>query len=131
MRQTHRAEPARGQLLRDAAVTFGTVLLAWAAFDDITTDNDTNFTIEWFALAMCGVWLLIVSWRLLRSEHRLLGSVSVVVIVATVIAGSTIGLSSSPLQAAYLTIFGGLLWFVGLAAILAGRAWRSADQHAP
>jgi len=130
MQQKHRAELSRQELFRDAAVALATVLLAFAAFDDITTDNDSNFILEWVVLAVCAVGLLIVSWRLLRSDHVWLGSVSLVVLVATVVAGSTIGLSSSPLQAAYLTIFAGLLWFLGLAATLTGLAWRRAAQPA-
>ena len=35
-------------------------------------------------LAACAVWLAIASWRLVRSEHRCLGAVSLVVLVAAV-----------------------------------------------
>jgi hypothetical protein len=111
-------------------VTLATVLLAFAAFDDITTDTATTFTFEWFGLAVCGVWLFIMSWRLLRSEHRWLGSVSVVVLVVAVGAGSSIRPGTSPFQVEYLTTIAGLLWFLGLVAILAGQAWRRADRHA-
>jgi peptidoglycan/LPS O-acetylase OafA/YrhL len=127
----HRAEQSRRQLLRDAAVTLATVLLAFAAFDDITTDTATTFTFEWVGLAVCGVWLLIVSWRLLRSEHRWLGSISVVALVAAVGAGSAIRPGTGPFQIEYLTTIAGLIWFLGLVGILTGQAWRRrADQHA-
>ena len=130
MTRGHRAEPSRRQLLRDAAVTLATVLLAFAAFDDITTDTATTFTFEWFGLVVCGVWLLIVSWRLLRSEHRWLGSVSVVALVAAVGAGSSIRPGTGPFQVEYLTTIAGLLWFLGLVAILTGQAWRRVDRYA-
>ena len=130
MTRIHRPELSRRQLLRDAAVTFGTVLLAFAAFDDITTDTATTFTVEWSSLAVCGAWLLSVSWRLLRSEHRWLGSISVVVLVAAVGAGSSIRPGTGPFQVEYLTTIAGLLWFLALAAILTGQAWRQADRHA-
>ncbi|MEX2284085.1 MAG: hypothetical protein WEE89_16480 [Gemmatimonadota bacterium] len=131
MRQKHRAEPSRRELFRDAAVTLATVLLAYAAFDDITTDNSTNFTFEWVGLAVCGAWLLIVSWRLLRTDNFWLGSVSVVVLVAAVVAGSSIRPGTGPFQVEYLTTIAGLLWFLGLAAMLSGLAWRRADQRVP
>ena len=109
MTHGHRAERSRRPLLRDAAGTLATVLLAFAAFDDITTDRATTFTFEWVALAVCGVWLLTVSWRLLRSEIRWLGAVSVVALVAAVGAGSTIRPGTGPFQIEYLTTIAGLL----------------------
>lgn len=130
MTHGHRTESSRRRLLRDAGVTFATVLLAFAAFDDITTDRASTFTIEWVALVVCSVWLLTVSWRLVRDEHRWLGSVSVVALVAAAGAGSTIRQGTGPFQIEYLTTIAGLLWFLGLAAILTGQAWRRTDQHA-
>ena len=86
----NRAGQSRGQLLRDAVLTFTAVLIAFAAFDDITTDTATTFTSEWLGLGVCAAWLLIVSWRLVRGERRWLGSVSVIALVVAIGAGSTI-----------------------------------------
>ena len=130
MMYRHRAERSVQRSLRDAVVTVVTVLLAFAAFDDITTDNATTFTIEWVSLAVCGVWLLIVSYRLLRSRHRWLGSASGVALVAGVGAGSAVSPGTGPFQIEYLTTVAALLWFLALAGILTGRAWRRADQRA-
>jgi hypothetical protein len=116
--------------LRDAAVTLVTVLLAFAAFDDITTDNATTFTVEWVSLAVCGVSLLIVSCRLLWSRHRWLGSASGVALVVGVGAGSAVRPGTGPFQVEFLTTVAALLWFLGLAGILTGQAWRRADQRA-
>jgi len=55
---------SRSQLLRDALLTLTAVLFAFAALDDITTDNATTFTSEWLGLGVCAAWLLTVSWRL-------------------------------------------------------------------
>lgn len=44
-------------LLRDGAVTLGAVLLSYAAFDDITTGHETDFTLEYAALLVAGGWL--------------------------------------------------------------------------
>lgn len=109
-------------LLRDAAITFVVVLLAFAAFDDITTDRATTFVPEWIALAVCGLWLLTVSWRVLRSGHGRLGSISVVALVAFVAAGSGIRPGTNPFQMEYLLTAGALVWFVALAGILTGQA---------
>ena len=130
MTPAHRTERSRRQWLRDAAVTLATVLLAFAAFDDITTDNDTSFTFEWAALALCGVWLAMVSWRLLRSEHRWLGLISAIALVATAGAGSRIRSITSPFEVEYLATMMGLLWFLALVGILAGLAWRRTDRDA-
>ena len=127
MTHAHRADHSRHQLLRDAVVTLVAVLLAFAAFDDITTDAATTFTVEWVGLAICALWLLIVSWRLLRREDWWLGSVSVVALVAAAAAGSTIRPGTGPFQIEYLTTIAGVLWFLGLAGILTGQARRQAD----
>jgi hypothetical protein len=42
--------------LRESAATLAAVVLAFAAFDDITTDRATTFTFEWLGLAACGIW---------------------------------------------------------------------------
>ena len=121
----------RQDLLGDAALTFAAVLLAFAALDDITTDSATSFAFERFALACCAAWLLIVAWRLMRSGHRLLGAVSVVVVAAGAAAQPAIGPGTLPsLRFEYVATVAGLLWFVGVAGILASIAWRSGKKHA-
>jgi hypothetical protein len=123
---THRVDRSRRQLLRDAVVTLAAVLLAFAAFDDITTDRDTDFTFEWGALSVCALWLALVSWRLLKSEPRWLGVISVTVLVAAAGTGSRIR-ANGPFPVEYLTTIAGLLWFLGLAGFLAAQAWRRGD----
>jgi hypothetical protein len=124
MTDADRAGQSRGMLLRDALLTFTAVLIAFAAFDDITTDTTTTFTFEWLGLVVCAAWLLIVSWRLIRAEHRWLGSVSFIALVVAVAAGSTIRPVTGPFRVEYLAVTGGLAWFTALAAILFARACR-------
>ena len=124
MTDLNRAGQSRGLLLRDAVLTVTAVMIAFAAFDDITTDTDTNFTFDWLGLGLCATWLLIVSWRLLRRGHRWLGSVSVIVLVVTVGAASTIRPGTGPFRVEYLATIAGLVWFLGVGGILAIRAWR-------
>ena len=128
----HRAEESRRQLLRYAALALATVLLAFAAFDDITTDTAITFRVEWGALAACAVTMFIVSWRLLQRGDWWLGSISMVALAAAVGAGSTIARGISPFQIEYLTTIAALFWFLGLAAILSVRAWRrNVTRRAP
>ena len=124
MTDLSRAGQSRGQLLRDAVLTLAAVLIAFAAFDDITTDTATTFTFEWLGLGVCAAWLLIVSWRLVHGQHRWLGSVSVIALVVAAGAGSSIRPGTGPFRVEYLATLAGLFWFLGLAAILATRAWR-------
>ncbi len=131
MIHTRHAAPFSQSSRRDAIVTFAVVLLAYAALDDITTDADTSFVVEWAALAACGVWVIALSWRLLQDGYRGLGSISIVAAVAGVGAGAFVrsGVDSLP---AFLTATASLLWFFTLAAILAGqtaRQYRRSDHH--
>jgi hypothetical protein len=71
-----------------------------------------------------------VSWRLLRGEHRWLGSVSVIALVVAVGAASTIRPGTGPFRVEYLATIAGLVWFLGLGGILARRAWRLPQDHA-
>lgn len=131
MEHTHHPRPFRRDFLRDAALTLAAVILAFAALDDITTDTAATFTVERFALAACAVWLLSVAWRLVRGGHRLLGAVSVVMLVASAAAQSALGPGAVPGRwFEYLVTLARLGWFLGLAGILAVFAWRSDDRHA-
>jgi predicted membrane channel-forming protein YqfA (hemolysin III family) len=130
MTDLNRAQQSRGQLLRDALLTFSAVLLAYAAFDDITTDNATTFAFEWLGLSVCAACLLMVSWHLVRSEHRWLGSMSLIVLGVAFVAGSTIRPGISSFRIEYLVTIAGLVWFLGLGGILATRAWRLLQHQA-
>ena len=47
-------------------VTLFAMLLCWLALDDITTDNATQFPLEYSFLVCGGAWLLFVAWQLWR-----------------------------------------------------------------
>ena len=130
MTDLNRAIQSRGQLLRHAVLTFTAVLIAFAALDDITTDTATTFTFEWLGLGACAAWLLIVSWRLVRGEHRWLGSMSVIALVVAVAAGATIRPGTGPFRIDYLATIAVLVWFLGLGGILVTRACRLPQHHA-
>ena len=50
-----------------ALTTIVVLLLAYAAFDDITTDNDTDFRLEYGMLILAALWMAYVAvWAVLR-----------------------------------------------------------------
>lgn len=67
---------SESRLLSMAAITSLALLLAFAAFDDITTDNATTFRVEYTFLVACSGWLLFVAWSLIRGAHLVLGLAS-------------------------------------------------------
>ena len=53
-----------------AAVTVVVLLLAYAALDDITTDNATSFRVEYGFLILSAGWLAFVAvWAFLRKRR--------------------------------------------------------------
>jgi hypothetical protein len=122
-----RVEPP---LLRTAALTLTTVIVAVIALDDITTDDAASFGFERFALLGCWTWLLVVSARLMR-EHRSLGLISVGLLGFAAPALRAIGPGIQPgLSFEYVVTVVVLAWFAGLAVVLAARGWRSRGRPA-
>jgi hypothetical protein len=113
-------------LLRDAAITLVALLLVFAAFDDITTDNATAFPAEYSTAVACAAWLLYVAWGLLQKRHRFLGGISVLAVAAAVWAQRAIGPGMVPgLRPEYVVFTGAYLWFCGLLLTLLWWGWRS------
>jgi hypothetical protein len=107
--------------MRDAVLTIVALLLAFCAFDDITTGNESSFTTEYAALLFCAVWLLFVSVRLLRGAHRLLGGISLFALAGAVWSHRVVAPGSVPgLWTEYVVMAVAFLWFAGLSLILAG-----------
>lgn len=109
---------------RDGTITFVVLLLVFAAFDDITTDNATAFPVEYSILVACAAWLLFVAWGLLRNRHRFFGGMSVLAVAAAVWAQRAIGPGSVPgLWPEYVVITGTYLWFCALSLTLLWLGW--------
>lgn len=113
-------------LLRDAVVTFVVMLFAYGAFDDITTDNSTDFTFEYVVLGCCALWLLFAGLRLLRIGYRVLGCVSLLALAAAVWGQRGIGPGITPgLWPEYVVTVAAVLWFTTLSVVLLVLGWRA------
>jgi hypothetical protein len=101
--------------VRDGVVTFLALLLVFAAFDDITTDNATSFPVEYAVLIVCAAWLVFLAWRLFLGGHRILGSVSALAVATAMWAQSVIRPGIVPgLRPSYLVINLAYIWFWAL-----------------
>jgi hypothetical protein len=118
------------RLLGWGGVTLATVVLAYLALDDITTDNAVRFPVEYGVLALCGAWLLFVAWGLVRSGARALAAMSVVTVaIAACVAFDGIGHKRDGgwgvFWPEYLVMAGALLWTIVLAITLLRRGSRA------
>ena len=105
--------------MRDGVVTLIAVALAFMAFDDITTDNDTNFVLERAMLIASACWFAWVSWRLVRHGRRTLGEISLCVAILAAFAQQTIGAGIVPgLWTGWVISVLGLVWFAILGGVL-------------
>lgn len=117
-------------LLRDGVVTFAALLLSFAAFDDITTGNETDFTLEYAALLVCAGWLLVVTFRLIRESRRVLGAISFIALVGALWGQREIGPGIIPgLWPAYVVTASAFLWFIVVAVVLFVSGWRAHPQR--
>ena len=113
-------------LLRDGAVTCVALLLSYAAFDDITTGNEPDFTLEYGALLVSAAWLLFVTFRLISGSRRVLGAISFVALAAALWGQREIGPGITPgMWPAYVVTASGFLWFVIVAVVLLVSGWRT------
>ena len=100
-------------------LTLAVVVLAFLAFDDITTDSATRFPLEYFWLLGSSVWCLVIAVRLFRTGHRVLGTVSLLALGGAAWGGRAIGARDVPgLQPEYVATLAGVIWFFVLSVIL-------------
>ena len=100
-------------------VTLGMVVLAFLAWDDITTDNATRLHAEYSHLAACAVWALAVAIGLAVTHRFALAVTSLLVLGAAIWSQHAIGPGTVPSwQPEYLATVGSLMWFLGLSLFL-------------
>jgi hypothetical protein len=111
------------------------LLLVFAAFDDITTDNATSFPLEYTILAASAVWLLFIAVRLMRHGHGLLGGISLLALASAVwgqyavepgVVWGQRAVGFKPEYAAVMTAYG---WFCALSLAMLWRAWRARSRR--
>lgn len=108
-----------GHLIVDGVVTLAMVILAFLAFDDITTDNATTFTVEYSCLLACAMWCLVLVIRLAGTRHFVLGGASALVLGAAVWGQHSIGPGTTPSwQPEYVAVVAAVGWFLVLSLLL-------------
>ena len=108
------------------------LLLVWAAFDDIATDNSTDFTPEYTLLVACAVWFGFVAMKLIRLGRRTLGMLSLVALLGGLWGqrGVRPGNAAGVWTPESVVMIGVFLWFVALTATLAVLGWRGVPRRA-
>ena len=114
------------RLFSHAVITVVVLLLIFAAFDDITTDDATTFRVEYTFLIVSAGWLLFFAWLLIRGGHRTLGVASLVALAGALWAQRAIGpRMPAGLRPEYIVMIAAYLWFWVLAGATLWRAWRA------
>jgi len=117
---------ADNRLFAHAAITVVALLLIYAAFDDITTDNATTFHAEYTFLVGCAGWLLFLAWSLIRGAHRALGFSSLVALASALWAQHGIGPGMvARLRPEYIVMPAAYLWFWALAGAMLWLGYRA------
>jgi hypothetical protein len=111
------------RLMIDAGVTLAVLMLAWAALDDITTDNSTDFTVEYIILSAAAMWLFALGVRLIRSGQAALGIASLVFLAGAVWGQRRIGPGTIPSLKHSIAILAAFAWTLGLTVTLFRRGW--------
>lgn len=125
------ARPAGTRLFSHAAITVVALLLVFAAFDDITTDNATSFRVEYTFLIGCAGWLLFVAWSLIRDGRRALGFASLVALAGALWAQRAIGPDMVPgLRPEHIVMIASYFWFWALLGAMLWLAWRARKGRA-
>lgn len=106
--------------LMDGLILFSGLLLALAAFDDITTDRTvTAFVPEYLCLSAVAVVCAVVGLRLIRRGRNLLGWSSLALLATGVWAQRGVGPGTRPnFGVEYLILLAVSLWFLVLACRL-------------
>ena len=124
--------PSSAGLIVDGIVTLVFVVLAWLAFDDITTDNTTSFTVEYTCLLGCAIWCLIAALRLAAKGYFILATASALALGAAVWGQRSIGPGTVPSwQPQYVATVAAILWFLSLPLVLVVLGFRTDRAGSP
>ena len=114
------------RVFSNAVITVVVLVLIYAAFDDITTDDATTFRVEYTCLIVSAGWLLFFASSLIRGGHRTLGVASLVALAGALWAQRAIGpRMPAGLRPEHIVLIAAYLWFWVLAGATLWRAWRA------
>ena len=118
-RSRSRTRQSSTALIVRGIVTFATVVLAFLAFDDITTDNATSFTVEYACLVACAVWCLLLAVWLTQTRRFVLGGVSLLILGAAIWGQRSISPGTVPSwRPEYVATVSALGWFLVVSCCL-------------
>lgn len=107
------------------------LFVTWAALDDITTGNETDFAAEYAFLLLSGLWYAGTSVWLMVRRHRMLGAASLAAVAVGVLACWSLPHRGEPVRAVNLLGWISLVWFLALSAWLLtarGHRWTDATR---
>ena len=112
-------------MLATGAVSAAALCLAFAAVDDITTGNQPDLSLEYYALAAVALWFACLSIRVCRAGFRLLGAVSGLALLIAVLGRGAIRPDVEPgLWPPYVASVGAFLTFGVVSLMLLALGWR-------
>jgi hypothetical protein len=91
------------------------LLLAWLALDDITTDNASEFPLEYTILVSAGMWFVALGVSLIAKRRYFSGVSSLLAVVLGVVAFWSLPHHYQPPSPINYLGYAPLAWFVGLA----------------
>jgi hypothetical protein len=104
------------------AVSLVVLLLSWLALDDITTDNATEFPLEYALLVSAGIWFTALGVSLVVKRHVFGGVSSLVAVGLGVVAFWSLPHHYQPPSPINYLGYVPLAWFAGLTVwLLAAR----------
>ena len=104
------------------ALSLIVLLLSWLALDDITTDNASEFPLEYAILVSAGIWFAALGVLLAAKRHSFSGISSLVAVGLGIVAFWSLPHHYQPPSAINYLGYVSLAWFVGLTVwLLAGR----------
>ena len=115
-----------------AGISLVLLLLAWGAYDDITTDPTPSHAFELSVLLLIAAWFVFVSVRLRRSGYRVLFVLILVLLAAAGISTALLPPVGAPIPAVPRTlILAAFVFLLSLAGWLCVHRVASAGRAGP
>jgi peptidoglycan/LPS O-acetylase OafA/YrhL len=111
------------------AVSLVVLALSWLALDDITTDDASEFPLEYAILVSAGLWFAALALVLIARRRFFAGTSSLVAVALGVAAFWSLPHHHQPPSTVNYLGWVALAWFAGVTVwLLAARAGRGQDQ---